>query len=150
MPPNLTIRNALPTDLDAVVAIDQVGTVKDKPAYWRGIFDRYVNTKKEGGFFLVAEKEDELIGFIVGEVRAWEFGSPPCGWVFALSVAPDHREAGVGELMFREMCQRLKNACVSMGRTLVDRRNKLTLSFFRSQGLRTGPYIELERPLDDI
>ena len=150
MTPQVTIRNALPTDFDAVLGLDFEGATVDKPAYWRGIFDRYVTTGRDGGFFLVAEAGGEVIGFIVGEVRAWEFGSPPCGWVFALSVSPDSRELGIGQLMLKEMCQRLKQSGVTTVRTMVDREDKLTLSFFRSQGLRTGPYIELEKRIDDF
>jgi ribosomal protein S18 acetylase RimI-like enzyme len=144
------IRNAVPDDFDTVIELDLDGIVEEKPAYWRGIFDRYVTTGREGGFFLVAESGAEVTGFIVGEVRAWEFGSPPCGWVFALSVSPKSRERGIGQLMLSEMCHRLKQAGVSTVRTMVDRENKLTLSFFRSQGLRTGRYIELEKLLDDV
>ena len=150
MPTQVTIRNALPSDFDVVVELDLVGIAEEKPAYWRGIFDRYVTTGRDDRIFLVAEISAEVIGFIVGEVRAWEFGSPPCGWVFALSVSPKTRELGVGELMFKEMCLRLKNAGVTTVRTMVDRENKLTLSFFRSQGLRTGRYIELEKLIDDL
>jgi ribosomal protein S18 acetylase RimI-like enzyme len=126
------------------------GVTEEKPTYWRGIFDRYVTIDRDGGFFLVAEIRGEVVGFIVGEIRAWEFGSPPCGWVFALSVSTEHREIGVGQIMLQEMCQRLKKAGVTTVRTMVDRDNKLTLSFFRSQGLRTGRYVELEKLLDDI
>ncbi len=150
MTPQVTIRNALLADFDAVVEMDLEGITEDKPAYWHGIFERYVSTEKAGGFFLVAETGSEVIGFIVGEVRAWEFGSPPCGWVFALSVSPNSRELGIGQLMLKEMCQRLKRAGITTLRTMVDREDKLTLSFFRSQGLRTGRYIELEKPIDDI
>jgi len=50
--------------------------------------------------------------------------------------------------MFDEITARLKRAGVSMVRTMVDLDNKLTLSFFRSMGLRTGKYIELEKPLE--
>ncbi len=150
MTEQVTIRNAVPADFDAVTGLDFVGDPEEKPAYWRGIFDRYVTIGRDGGFFLVAEKSGEVIGFIVGEVRAWEFGSPPCGWVFALSVSPEARETGVGQLMLNEICQRLKKTGVTTVRTMVDRENKLTLSFFRSQGLRTGRYIELEKTLNDI
>ncbi len=143
----VTIRDARQDDFAAVVALDQAGEQREKPAYWRGIFDRYVRTGRDDRIFLVADREGEPVGFIVGEVRAWEFGSPPCGWVFALIVAPRLREQGVGQLMFDEMCRRLKKAGVSTVRTMVDREDKLTLSFFRSQGLRTGRYIELEKPL---
>jgi len=145
----VNIRNAIFSDYDAVFQLDIVGVAADKPAYWRGIFDRYVAAQREGGFFLVAEITGEVIGFIVGEVRAWEFGSPPCGWVFALSVAEHAREMGVGQLMLKEIGKRLKSAGVTTLRTMVDREDRLTLSFFRSQGLRTGRYIELEKPLED-
>lgn len=150
MTTDLNIRNASPADFDAVVALDLVDVSEDKPIYWRGIFTRYVDADRAGGIFLVAEIGNEIIGFIIGEVRAWEFGSPPCGWVFALGVTPSARESRVGQLMFKEMCRRLKKGGVTAVKTMVDRENKLTLSFFRSQGLRSGRYIELEKPLGDI
>jgi hypothetical protein len=50
--------------------------------------------------------------------------------------------------MFEEMCVRLKQAGVTTVRTMMDRDDKLTLSFFRTQGLRTGRYIELEKQIE--
>ncbi len=144
------IRNAMENDFDAVIALDFNSIKEEKTNYWRSIFDRYVTTHKNDGYFLVAETKGQVIGFIVGEVRAWEFGSPPCGWVFALSVASENRELGVGQLMLEAMCQRLKQSGVKTVRTMVDREDRLTLSFFRSQGMRTGRYIELEKSLDGI
>jgi len=142
------IRNAVPSDLDAIIALDEVGPKEEKPAYWRGIFDHYVKGGKKDRIFLVAEAGDQVVGFISGEVRAWEFGSPPCGWVFALAVSPESRGMGIAQRMFGEICRRLKQAGVTTVRTMVDRNNKVTLSFFRSQGLRTGRYIELEKEVD--
>ena len=144
----LTIRNARPEDIDAIIALDDVGPKEEKPAYWRGVFDHYVKGGKKDRLFLVAETGGEVVGFISGEVRAWEFGSPPCGWVFALAVSPELRGTGVGKRMFEEICRRLKAAGVSTVRTMVDRNFKMTLSFFRGQGLRTGRYIELEKEID--
>jgi len=54
----------------------------------------------------------------------------------------------IGKRMFDEMSTRMKRAGVSSLRTMIDRDDKLTLSFFRSMGLRTGRYIELEKKLD--
>ena len=145
---NISIRNAIPSDLDAVIALDLVTTKEAKPDYWQGIFTHYVTGGRKDRLILVAETNDTVIGFIVGEVRAWEFDSPPCGWVFALTVAPDVREMSIGKRMFDEMSERLKLAGVSTVRTMVEIDNKLTLSFFRSMSLRTGRYIELEKQLD--
>ena len=147
MKEQISIRNALPSDLDAIIALDEVGPKEEKPAYWRGIFDHYVKGGKKDRLFLVAESGDEVVGFISGEVRAWEFGSPPCGWVFAMAVSPKRREMGIGQAMFEEICRRLRQVGVATVRTMVNRDHKLTLSFFRSQGLRTGRYIELEKEI---
>jgi ribosomal protein S18 acetylase RimI-like enzyme len=141
---NLSIRNAIPGDLDSVIALDHVSTREAKPDYWRGIFAHYVTTDRKDRHFLVAETGDAVIGFIVGEVRAWEFGSPPCGWVFALTVSSDVREMKIGTRLFGEISERLKQAGVTMVRTMVNLDNKQTMSFFRSMGLRAGKYVELE------
>ena len=148
MKEDLSIRNALPSDIDAIIALDDVGPKEEKPAYWRGIFAHYGSGEKKDRIFLVAESGGGLVGFIAGEVRAWEFGSAPCGWVFALAVAPGMRGAGIAKRMFEEICRRLQGAGVTTVRTMVDRSNKVTLSFFRSRGMRSGRYIELEREID--
>ncbi|RJP17987.1 MAG: GNAT family N-acetyltransferase [Deltaproteobacteria bacterium] len=147
MTDTISIRNAVPSDIEVIIAIDEVGPAEEKPAYWRGIFDHYVRGGKKDRVFLVAEAAGAVVGFIVGEVRAWEFGSPPCGWVFALGVSPEARGAGIAKRMFEEICRRLSQANVTTVRTMVDRSNKVTLSFFRSQGLRSGRYIELEKEI---
>ena len=142
------IRNASKSDLDSVILLDQMGSREEKPAYWSGVFERHFSSQQNEHHFLIAESNNQAVGFIIAEVRAWEFGSPPCGWVFALAVSPDAREMGIGQQMFQEMSARLKQAGVSMVRTMVDRDNKLLLSFFRSMGLWTGKYFEMEKPLD--
>jgi ribosomal protein S18 acetylase RimI-like enzyme len=144
----VSIRNAIPADLDEVISLDEVVTRERKTAYWSGVFDRYVNGGRRDRYFLVAEAGGTIAGFIVGEVRAWEFGSAPCGWVFAVEVSPKRRELGIGQRMFEEMCVRLKQAGITTVRTMMDRDDKLTLSFFRTQGLRTGRYIELEKQIE--
>lgn len=144
----ITIRNAVPSDLEAVIVLDEVDPEDAKPAYWRGVFEHYVRSEREERLCLVAEAGKEVIGFIIGEVRAWEFGSPPCGWVFALTVSPKARQKGIGHLMFEEICRRMKQSGIKTVRTMVNLDDTLTLSFFRSQGMRTGRYIELEKLLD--
>ncbi|HEX8960144.1 MAG TPA: GNAT family N-acetyltransferase [Geobacteraceae bacterium] len=141
----ISIRNACRSDLDAVIALDDSGPLKEKRPYWRRIFDHYASPDNDDRHFLVTEMNGLVVGFIVAEVRAWEFGSPPCGWVFALSVSPEARQIGIGRRMFEEICTCLKRVGVTKVRTMVDRGDKLTSSFFHSQGMRTGRYVELEQ-----
>ena len=146
----IDIRQATKADTAAIVALDAEITGTDKSAYWTDILNRFAEPlDRIKRYFLVARSVDgELDGFIVGEIRAWEFGSPPCGWVFALGVAPRHRERGIGAMLLDALCSELKKADVPTIRTMVLGSDKVNLSFFRGEGLAAGPYIELEKRLD--
>lgn len=144
------IRQVTSADVAAIVALDAEVTGSEKTAFWTDIFERFAGeNQRDERYFLVAKSaEDEFLGFIVGEIRAWEFGSPPCGWVLAMSVSPRHRERGIGALLLDALCTEIKKAGVMTIRTMVLGNDKVNLSFFRGEGLAAGPYIELEKRLD--
>ncbi len=146
-----TIRPALQADLAAVIEIDSEVTGVTKLDYWYEMYARYGGgTGRQQRFFLVAETAvGEVVGFIVGDVRDWEFGSPPCGWVFGISVRAGHRESGVASQMLDAICERFKRTGVTKVRTLLARDNHLVMAFFRSQRMMAAPFIALERDLDD-
>ena len=151
MPPpsaggDVTIRDARPEDTAAVVQLDERITGFSKPAYWRDVFEG--RSLRDDGVVLVAEADGSVIGFIIGEVRAWEFGSPPCGWIFAIGVDPDSRLSGVGSRLFSAICSRFRQGGIATVRTMLARDNMLIMSFFRSQGMTAGSYIEMETTLE--
>ncbi len=140
------IRNARATDMEAVAAIDAVITDTPKSDYWARAYHRYAT--RQGRYFLVAESAGAVCGFILGEERAWEFGSPPCGWIFAIGVDPKCREGGVGTALFEAICAAMREAGMTTVRTMLARDDGLNMAFFRSQGMMGGSFIELEMPLD--
>jgi len=146
------IRPARASDIAFVTAIDERITGIGKMAYWSDVFERYSQQRTGERFFFVAAPpakaaEQHVLGFIVGEIRAWEFGSAPCGWVFALSVDPSMRLHGVGEALFEQLSAAFRNAGVNKMRTMVAQDNRLHLLFFRGEGMMAGPYIQLEKDL---
>jgi N-acetylglutamate synthase-like GNAT family acetyltransferase len=137
----VAIRPAQASDLPAISALDRRLTGSDKPQYWRDMLapDRH---------FLVAETEERaLAGFIAGEIRAWEFGQPAAGWVFAIQIEPELRLQGTGTQLFEALVGRFKENGVTRVRTLVDRKDHLILSFFRAQGMVAGPSLQLDKEL---
>ncbi|HXP30270.1 MAG TPA: GNAT family N-acetyltransferase [Stellaceae bacterium] len=144
----LRIRPALAADIPSVIALDEEVTGLAKPDYWRDMFERYGARRRKERFFLVAEHQDRLDGFVIGETRAWEFGSPPCGWIFAIQVRPKGRLKGMGTRLFNAICDCFRKTGVVNVRTMLARDNTTILSFFRSQGMVAGPFIELETTLD--
>jgi ribosomal protein S18 acetylase RimI-like enzyme len=147
----LRICRATTEHLRQVVDLDARTTGQPKPEYWADIFERYGSRRVDQRFFLVAERADDhaIVGMFVGEVRGWEFGSEPCGWIFAVSVDPEQRQMRIGEGLFRAMCEEFRNAGITTIRTMVRRENQLHMSFFRGEGMKAGPYIQLELTLDE-
>ena len=144
----VTIRPATVADLPGVIALDQETTGLAKPEYWQESFRRHGGRRAGGGHFLVALAEDRVEGFIVGEIRAWEFGSLPCGWVFAVQVRPGRRLRGLGSRLFATVCAAFREAGVDRVRTMLARDNTVIHAFFRSQGMTAGPFIQLETRLE--
>ena len=144
---DVIIRAAQPADLPTVVALDAEETGLEKASYWKERFAWYAGAHRDR-FFLIAEQGGTAAGFIVGEVRAWEFGSPPSGWIFAIGVGPDVRLHGLGTMLVDEICVRFRKAGVHHVRTMLAKDAQLVMSFFRSQGMMAGPFIELEKPLE--
>ena len=146
----VTVRAVRRADLDPVIAIDATVTGLEKRTYWQRVYRRYViGARGEQRWFLVAELDGRVVGFLIGEVRDWEFGSPPCGWVFAIDVDPQVRQSGVASQLMAALSMSLRRAGVRKLRTLLARDNTLILSFFRSQGMMAAPLIPLELDLQD-
>jgi len=146
---DLSIRPVRRGDLDAVIAIDTQVTGLEKRDYWRSVYRRYgESATTPSAQFLVAEARGEVVGFIIGEVRDWEFGAPPCGWVFAIDVRPDARLAGIGTRLLESICAGFRRAGVRKVRTMLASDNTLILSFFRSQGMMAGRFLPLELELE--
>ena len=145
---NVRIRAVKCEDLTAIVKLDQAVTGAAKPDYWRELLNSVDHDGNHDLTFLVAELDGRVVGFITGNVRAFEFGSEACGWVFALCVDPGLRVKNVGTRLFDELCNRFREAGVTKVRTMLARNNDLVLAFFRSLGMMAGPFIQLEKDLD--
>jgi GNAT superfamily N-acetyltransferase len=148
----VAVRRVRAGDIAGIITLDERVTRLAKPDYWQDIYARYGERRLNERFFLVAEPAGadppSILGFIIGEVRAWEFGSAPCGWVFALSVEPRARLHGVGQALFEAIAAEFRKAGAGQMRTMVARDNRLHLMFFRSEGMMAGPYIQLEKELE--
>ncbi len=135
-------------DLPAIIEIDLDITGRPKPEYWYGFYSARQSDAHSP--FLVARLDGIVVGYIIGSFRAWEFGSPRCGWVHAIGVRPDSRKLGVATLLFKELAKQLKAVGATTIRTMIHIDNQLLMSFFRFQGMAAGPFIELEMSTDDV
>lgn len=140
----LSVRAVRHADLPEVIALDATVTGLHKADYWQRVYRRYGVAGQGLRHFLVAVSGKRVVGFVIGEVRDWEFGSPPCGWVFAIDIDPLARQKGVGTQLLAAMRERFERVGVTTLRTMLASDNTLLLSFFRSQGMTAGRLIPLE------
>jgi len=146
----LKVRDLSRRDLDAVVRIDALHTSLRKRAYWLRVFDDFLKRPAAAPRVgLGAEVRGTLAGYLLGEVRAFEFGSPPCGWVFAVGVDRRFLRRGVASALLGEACRRFARFKVDRVRTMVRRTDVPVLSFFRASGFVGGPFVQLDRSIGE-
>jgi ribosomal protein S18 acetylase RimI-like enzyme len=145
-----TVRELRAEDLDRVIEIDAQHTGRRKPDYWRRLFDDFVGGRGDVlRVGLAAELGGRVVGYLLGEVRAFEFGSEACGWVFAIGVDRGHLRGRIASTLLAAACRRFKDAGIECVRTMVRRNDVPVLSFFRANGFVGGSFVELELDLRD-
>lgn len=139
------IRPLLRADLAGVTRIDAHHTGTRKPAYWRRVFSEFLEARDgRVRVGLAAQGPRGLVGYLLGEVRAFEFGSEPCGWVFSVGVDPGHAREGVASALLEEALRAFRRVGVAKVRTMVRRNDVPVLAFFRAHGFAGGAYVQLE------
>jgi ribosomal protein S18 acetylase RimI-like enzyme len=149
---DVRVRDLRASDLDAVIRIDALHSGEHKPGYWRSLLRDFLDEDRERvRVALVAEAEHdrEMVGYLLGEVRAFEFGSEPCGWVITAGVEPGRLRRQTGSRLLAEICRRFREHGVRRVRTMVLRNNVPVLSFFRANGFVGGSFVQLELDLEE-
>lgn len=142
----LRIRPLAYADLDDVVRVDAIHTGAAQRPYWVRLFRDFVDPGHEAQkVALAAESDGRFAGFLLADVRAFEFGSERCGWIMEIGVDPAFLRLGLASSLLDEAVARLKQAGVTTVRTMVRRNNIPVLTFFRTNGFIGGPYLQLER-----
>ena len=143
---SVQIRPLRSTDLDDVVRVDAYHTGAEQRPYWVRLFRDFVEPGHESHkVALAAEANGGFAGFLLADVRAFEFGSERCGWIMEIGVDPNFVRMGLASNLLDEAVAQLKQAGVTTVRTMVRRNNIPVLTFFRTNGFIGGPYLQLER-----
>ena len=142
----IEVRAAREQDLDAVIALEAQLMGRGEAATMRSTARRYL--EREGSIALVATGPAGFEGYLLGEVRAFEFGSEECGWVFAVGVHPEHAREGVGSALLERARHEFQALGVSTVRTMVRRNDVPLQSFFRRNRFVGGPFVQLELELE--
>ena len=133
----LVIRVMTIDDLAAVFHLgEQLFTSEYSSSMYR-TWDEYEITtlfNSDGEFCLVAELNDELLGFALGTTvekanSAWKYG-----YLVWIGVRPGLQQGGVGKKLFSEIKRRMVEAGVRMMIIDTDADNEAGIRFFQKQG----------------
>ena len=142
---DVTLRPVSELDIEAVCAIDEKLVGKDRPGEWERRIAYYIRRDPE--LSLVAVEGKRVVGFMLGEVRAGEFGlEEPSGWIEVLGVDPAMQGRSIGRKLLEGMLAGFKARGCKAVRTLVnDVGQKELLGFFEAGGFKPTPIRTLER-----
>ncbi|MCD6261478.1 MAG: GNAT family N-acetyltransferase [Deltaproteobacteria bacterium] len=137
------IRTVNPDDFVRISEIDEKIIGQSREDYWK--FRAEMIQKEPPTASLVAEMDNKVVGFIIGEIGRWEYGTPGnIGWIDTIGVDPDYQRRGIGQILFREMTDKLKKAGIESMYTFVNWREWRLLRFFESIGFTAGDMINLK------
>jgi ribosomal protein S18 acetylase RimI-like enzyme len=143
----VAIRPVDELDIEEIAAIDEGIGGRYRPEVWEKRIFYYLRRDPEGSF--VATARGKVVGFMLGEVRAGEFGmEEPTGWVEVLGVDPGFQGRAIGRQLAAAMLDRFRAQGAHRVQTLVDQGRPQIESFFTALGFRAAPVKALALELD--
>jgi GNAT superfamily N-acetyltransferase/biotin operon repressor len=150
---NVTIRFLGMDDLEDILRI-QEKIIKEQKS---NSLDRLVSLKDTTVFRLQhgdpllnlgAEIDGKLVGFVLGEVRRWEFGRGELtGWILILGVDSEYQGIGVGRKLGSTILDHFRKKNVEKVRTLVEWFEGDLISYFKSLGFNLLNMLPLEKEI---
>lgn len=133
-------------DIAGIVRIDERITGSYKPDLWEQRVMYYL--RRDPLASQVAEVDGKVVGFMLADVRAGEFGlEEPGGWLERFGIDPDFRGRDLGRALFDAITAHFRSRGVTSIRTLVDQNDKSLTGFLGSIGFRPSALQALEIPL---
>jgi len=134
-------------DIGGIVKIDERMTGIYRPEVWEQRVGYYL--RRDPGASQVAELDGRVVGFMLGDLRAGEFGlEEPSGWIERFGIDPDFRGRDLGKQMFAALVDHFRSEGAVTVRTLVDRKDAEVSGFLSAMGLAPSPLQALELRLD--
>lgn len=140
---SVTVRRMKTQDADAVLRINEQITGRPPEAQWASKIIDDITRNPLG--CLVAEEGGEIVGFILGDIRGWEFAIPKSGWIEIVGVDPRFQGKGVARALIETLGAYFRNHNVSRIMTMVDWNDGGLVGFFRALGFERSDFIILEK-----
>ncbi len=140
----VTVRRMHTQDTESVLRIDEKITGRPCEAQWESRIIDALARNPLG--CLVAEAEGRVVGFILADIRGWEFAIPKSGWIEIVGVDPEYHGKGVARALIEKLEIYFRNQNVERIMTMVNWNDGGLVGFFRALGFERSEFIILEKP----
>ena len=103
--------------------------------------------KKSPKTCIIAEKENKVVGFVIGSIKEWGFGVERSGWIEFVEVDPKFMGIGIGKTLGKSLIKIFKNEGIKEVYTSVKWDSGDLIAFFKSIGFDKSSFINLEKEL---
>ena len=129
-------------DIGGIVRIDERISGTYRPEYWENRVMYYLRRDPQSS--QVAEAEGRLVGFMLADVRAGEFGlEEPSGWIERFGIDPDFRGRDIGRALFNAIAAHFHDLGALRIRTLAVQSDAV-IGFLTRLGFAPAPLVALE------
>ena len=130
-------------DITGIVRIDEKISGIYRPEIWEERIMYY--TRRDPGASQVAESGGKIVGFMLGDLRAGEFGlEEPSGWIERFGIDPEFRGQDLGRRLFDAIKTHFTAEGAKSVRTLVDTNDGGVAGFLKAIGFTPAPLQALE------
>ncbi len=120
--------------------LERLDSLKDTTVYHLQHGDPLLN--------LGAEIDGKLVGFIISEIRRWEFGrGGMTGWILILGVDREYQGMGVGHKLSSTLLDHFRKKSITKIRTMVEWHEGELISYFKSLGFEMLGMLPLEKEI---
>ena len=136
-------------DIGSIVRIDERITGIYRPDLWEQRAGYYLRRDPDAS--QVAEVDGRVVGFMLGDLRAGEFGlEEPSGWIERFGIDPDYRGRDLGKQLFTAILRHFRAHGATTVRTLVDRKDAGVAGFLEALGFTPSTLQALEIGLSPV
>ncbi len=143
----IKVRKMTVHDVEAVLLIDEKITGEPHEAQWESRILDHMTSNPLG--CLVAEIDKMVVGFVIADIRGWEFGIPKCGWIEIVGVDPGTRKRGIARALIEGLGDFFEMNGVDEVKTMINWNDGGLVSFFRALGFGRSEFIVLEKELGE-
>lgn len=140
---DVKIRYMTEADLARIKDIDQALVGPDRALSWplMAEADWWVNRPMLN---FVAEIGDEVVGFLLGDIRGAEYGTDISGWIDMMGIAPEYQGRGIGRRLVEAFCGECQRSGVKV-RVAVREDDDRLIAFWTSVGFQKGNLVSYEK-----